>query len=436
MYMQYKKILPPWLLSLYHFCIAHLAALRYLYPSRSMIVIGVTGTKGKTTTANFIWSCLSAGGCNTGLISTANIRIGKDEESLNHFHMTMPGRFHIQRIMKEMKEAGCTHCIIETTSEGIKQWRHAGIFYDIGLFTNLTPEHLPSHGGSFETYRMMKGKLFASLSKHQKYIDGKRIEKVILANFDSPEKNYFLAFPSDKKITYGTREGADIRAMDIQDIEDGVSFRLFPLSEPYVFHILGSFNVPNALAAVGVSKALGIADDAIRKGLKDISLIPGRMERIQEGQPFRIIVDYAHEKQSMTALLTSAKKMVQEEEKIIVLLGAEGGGRDKTKRPAMGEIAGNLADYVIVSNVDPYEDDPMEIIEDIARASESSGKKRNENLFPIVDRREGIRKALELAKPNDLVLITGKGSEQSIMVDGKTSPWDDRMVVREELKKI
>ena len=160
------------------------------------------------------------------------------------------------------------------------------------------------------------------------------------------------------------------------------------------------------------------------------------MERIDAGQPFKVYVDYAHQKESMEALLLSAKKMVPSEGKIIVLLGAEGGGRDTAKRALMGEVVAKLADLVVVSNVDPYEDDPIEIAEGIARSAETHGKVRNENLFVILDRRSGIHKVLSLAKPEDIVLITGKGSEQSITIDGKTVPWDDRSVIKEEIRKL
>jgi UDP-N-acetylmuramoyl-L-alanyl-D-glutamate--2,6-diaminopimelate ligase len=177
-------------------------------------------------------------------------------------------------------------------------------------------------------------------------------------------------------------------------------------------------------------------DSIIRNGLMGLEVIPGRMEQINEGQPYTVIVDYAHEKQSMTNVLNTAKQMRKPGARTIILLGAEGGGRDKSKRPIMGELSARLADYVIVTNVDPYEDDPQEILEDIATVAEKFGKKRGTDLFVIEDRREGIRKALSLAQAGDVVLITGKGAEQSIVIGGVRSAWDDRKVVREELRKI
>ncbi|MCL4405960.1 MAG: UDP-N-acetylmuramoyl-L-alanyl-D-glutamate--2,6-diaminopimelate ligase [Patescibacteria group bacterium] len=427
-----RKLVPLSVLRLYHYSMAELAAFFSGFPSRKMLVIGVTGTKGKTSTANFIWSVLNSSGWKTGLVSTANIRVG-NEEYPNIYHMTMPGRFIIQGWLKKMLESGCRAAIVETTSEGVNQFRYKAIEYDFLVFTNLTPEHLPSHGGNFENYKKAKGKIFANLVKtKKKVLDGRPIKKTFVVNADSEHKDYFLSFEADKKITFGVKKPADYQAQNIETLNDETSFDLGP--EHYVIGIPGVFNVYNALPGVVIGKELGISAQDIASGLKQLKLIPGRMEKIEEGQDFVVFVDYAHEKESMTAVLETAKSMSPNH--IIVLLGAEGGGRDKTKRPVMGRLAGEKADYVIVSNVDPYEDEPMPIIEDIAKASEEAGKKRGENLFLIEDRRAGINKALSLAKKGDVVLITGKGAEQAIIIGGKKSPWDDRLVVREELRKV
>lgn len=430
-----RKMVPEPVIGAYHFVIANAAAIKFKNPSKKMIMIGITGTKGKTSTANFIWSCLSANGYKVGLIGTANIRIG-EKERMNEFHMTMPGRFQLQKLLAEMVEAGCKYCVMEVTSEGIKQFRHKGIVFDIAILTNLTPEHLQSHGGSFEKYREAKGKLFASLKKsYTKTIKGQKVPKVAIINNDCDDKKYFLQFPADKTITYSIKKKSDFQAVDIFDTDKGVSFEAKDV--PYQLSILGEFNIYNALPAIIVANELGVLKNRIQRGLSELTLIPGRMEKIDEGQSFTVIVDYAHEKESMTAVLKTAKNIVYERKgKIIVLLGAEGGGRDKAKRPIMGELCGKLADYVICSNVDPYEDDPTEIVEDIAKAAEKEGKVREKNLFVIEDRRKGINKALSLVRNWDIVLITGKGAEQSIIIGGKKSEWDDRVVVREELRKI
>ena len=433
-----KKIIPFWWLSFYHYCLAIGASILYGIPSRKMIVIGVTGTKGKTSTINFVWSVLMAGGYKTGIITTANIRIG-ETEILNPYHMTMPGRWTIQKLMHRMVREGCTVCLVETTSEGLKQFRHVGIVYDMAVFTNITPEHLPSHGGSFEKYKEAKGKLFATLAQHIKVIKGKKIPRVIIANKDSEHVDYYLNFTADRKIGYSSRLEADYRATDIAETTHGVSFKLD--GKPFALSILGAFNVYNALPAIAIAHLMNISDEKIREGLKKLTLIPGRMELITEKlasgtQDFTVIVDYAHEKESMTGVLKTAQAMRHTGGKIIVLLGAEGGGRDKAKRPLMGQLTATMADYVIVSNVDPYEDDPTEIVEDIAVVAEKYGKVRNKDLFVIEDRRLGIRKALSLARTHDIVIITGKGAEQSMIIGGASIPWDDRTVVREELRSL
>jgi UDP-N-acetylmuramoyl-L-alanyl-D-glutamate--2,6-diaminopimelate ligase len=412
-----KKLLPEKVILIYHYFMAILATLYYGFPSKKMVVIGVAGTSGYKT----------------GIISTANIRIG-EKEFLNKYHMTMPGRFTLQKLLAEMVKSDCKFCVVETTSEGIKQYRHIGVYYDIAVFTNLPPDHLEAHGGSFEKYKQMNGKMFAALSSGKKTINGKKIEKVIVANKDDEHVDYFLNFKADKKITFALQNEADYIANHIQETNTGVNFKaakvLFKIS------ILGKFNVYNALPAIIVCHLFDISDDLIAKGLTELQTIPGRVEKIDEGQNFTIFVDYAHEKESITNILHTANNIKGRGAKTIILLGAEGGGRDKAKRPIMGELAAKMADYVIVSNVDPYEDDPKQILEDIAVASEKFGKIRDQNLFVIEDRGLGIRKALSLAKANDIVLITSKGAEQSIVIDGKKFAWDDRRIVREELKLI
>ena len=428
-----KKLTPTFIFNFYYYLLALSGAVIYGFPSSKMVVIGVTGTKGKTSAINYIWACLSAGGIKTGFISTANIKIG-EEEVLNKYHMTMPGRFVIQKLMAKMVKAGCKYCLVEVTSEGIKQKRNVGIVFDTAIFTNLTPEHLPSHGGSFEKYKEAKSKLFSGLSKKYKKINGVKIDKTIIVNNDSEYADYFKKYNAEKKISFGIKNSADFQAKDVQEKNEGVVFSLN--NKEYNLGILGAFNVYNALPAIIVAKSAGVSDENISTGLSDLHLIPGRMEKINEGQKFLVLVDYAHEKESITNVLNTANHLKKDGSKTIILLGAEGGGRDKAKRALMGELAGKMADYVFVTNVDPYEDDPKQIIEDIAIVAEKAGKIRGQNLFTIEDRRESINKALSMAKENDVVLITGKGAEQSMIIGGKSISWDDRAVVREELRKI
>lgn len=427
-----KKLVPKNALLVYHWFLAVLGQFIYGFPSKRMIVVGITGTKGKTSTAFFLGSVLNAAGKKTGLITTAAIKIGA-EEFLNPYHMTMPGRFAIPRLMRKMVKAGCSVCVMEATSEGMKQWRHAGIDFDAAIFTNLTPEHLRSHGGSFEEYKKMKGRLFATLSRSRtKKIGGVIFPKTIIANADSEHASYFLSFPAERKITYGTLGSPELRIKIGEQTQQGIAFEAnggkFRLALP------GKLNVMNAAPAIIVGRLFSLSDALIKEGLL-LPTIPGRMEKIEGGNRM-VFVDYAHEKESMGALIATASALRKPNGKILVLLGAEGGGRDIQKRFDMGKIVGEQADIVVVSNVDPYDDAPQKIAEDIANEAVKAGKLQGENLFVVLDRREGIQKILSLAGPNDIVVISGKGAEQSMIIKGKKIPWDDRVVVREELKKI
>jgi len=429
-----KKLLGQKAVSFYHYLGAQTSAFYFGFPSKNLATIGVIGTKGKTSTANFIWSCLNAAGLKTGMLSTANIRVAQNEW-LNKYHMTMPRPFIIQQHLKKMLKQKCSFAVIEATSEGIKQFRHKGIDFDYLVFTNLSPEHLPSHQNDFEKYKNEKGKVFAGLKNYpDKHLAGRDIKKTIIANTDDEHSQYFLNFKAEKKITFGIKSMADYQAVNLQTEKNGITFSV--QGKPYHLNIIGEFNVYNALPAIVICDLLNIPYEQVKQGLADLKSLPGRMEVISQGQDFSVLVDYAHEPKSMELALQAAGKIVQDGSKLIVLLGAEGGGRDKTKRPKMGELAGKLADVVVVSDVDPYDDNPLEIIEDIAQKAEQTGKIRNQNLFSIEDRREGIKKCLQLTKKGDVVLITGKGAEQSMIIKGRKIPWDDRSVVKEELKVL
>ncbi len=430
-----KKLIPKFLLNWYHWLLPYIGAVIYGFPSKKMVVIGVVGTRGKTTTAKFIWSCLNAAHHRTGLTSTAAIYLG-EKEMLNPYHMTMPGRFAMQKMLRRMVRSGCQFAVIETPSEGIEQWRHHAIQYDAAVLVTLYPEYLEIHGWNYERLRAMNQRIFFALgNSYRKTINGKKIPKSIVVNKDIPESGKFLNFEADQKVTYGMNLGADFVAREISVTSQGVTFSVG--SRNYELTIFGAYNVINALAAIATASALGIDDKYINEGLRKVTTVPGRMERIETGQDCSVFVDYAHDEVSLRAVLETVNKIKKaKDSKIIILIGAEGGGRDKTKRPKMGRVAAELADFVIVSNVDPYDDDPREIIEEIARASEENGKIRNEKLFLIEDRREGIKRALSLARQDDIVIITGKGAEQSMIIKDKVISWDDRTVVREELKKV
>ena len=398
----------------------------YGHPANKMIVVGVTGTKGKSTTANLIWQVLTEGGNKVGLTSTMNFRIG-EKEWMNDKKMTMLGRFKLQSLLKEMVKAGCGYAIIETSSEGIAQWRHLGINYDVAVFTNLSPEHIESHG-SYENYRAAKGKLFEHLSKATKEIDGKKVEKIIVANKDDKEAEYFLNFPADKKIGFSHKEIKNEKA-DASGLE-------FDINNIHIKSgLIGDFNVENLLAAYTVGKALNIDEDVVVRGLEKVKNMPGRMEFIDEGQDFKVIVDYAYEPKSFENILKTIHELILQEGKLIVLTGSCGGGRDVSRRPKMGALAAKYADFIVVTNEDPYDDDPQKIINDVADGAIKADKKIDENIFKIAERGNGIKKALSLAGAGDVVLIAGKGCEPVMAVaNGKYVPWDDREEARKVLR--
>ena len=430
-----RRLLPKTLVSWYHLGLAYAGAVWYGFPARKMVIVGVLGTRGKTTTANLIWACTTAAGYKTGLTGTANIRIG-NKERLNPYHMTMPGRFELQRLLRSMVRAGCEIAVVETPSEGVEQWRHIGIAYDIAVMTSLYPEYVAAHNWDFERCKTMHRKVFQELhAQPRKILRGKPVEKTIIVNADIAEKDLFLDNPADRKKTYAVQNGADERASNIESENSGVAFSVGAIR--YKTNLIGAFNVGNALAAVVTAQALQIAPEAIQRGLRNLPGVPGRMERIDAGQSFSVFVDYAHDAVSLETVLKTAEHLRESNnQKIIVVTGGQGGGRDRKKRPLMGRIAAMVADYVIIANEDPYEENPKTIMEEIAKGSEHAGKVRDENLFLFDDRREGIRKALSLAHSDDLVFITGKGAEQSMMTGKQSVPWDDRTVVREELAGI
>lgn len=417
------SILPETIRNHYHKVQAFLAAARYGFPSTKIHIIGITGTKGKTSSANLMWSVLSHGGFKTGLIGTANIRIG-DVEKTNTMHMTMFGPWVTQKLLREMLDAGCTHVVMEVTSEGIKQYRHIGIKFQTAVFTNLSPEHLASHDNNFEKYKQTKGILFQTLKDVSNSLS--------IINIDTPHGAYYASFPAGKIITYGLTNG-EVQATNIRESNTNLLFDVD--NELYNLNLLGVFNIANALPAIILGRELGILQSHIRQGLAALTLIPGRMEKIDEGQPYTVIVDYAHEKLSINALLDTAQTWQKPGSRIITVIGAEGGGRDPAKREHMGRAAGTKSDYVIVTTTDPYDDDPKMLAEAVAGFVEITGKTQGETLFVVVDRTEGLRKALSIAREDDIVLFTGMGAQETMMVRGVALPWDERAIVRKLIQE-
>lgn len=427
-----KKFIPKFILSWYHLCLAYLGAALYGWPSRKMIVIGVTGTKGKTTTCNLIAQLLELAGKKVGLATTVNFKVG-DREWINSEKQTMLGRFKLQKLLARMKNAGCQYAVVETSSEGILQHRHRGIDYDVAVFTNLSPEHIERHG-SFEKYRQAKEKLFAVVAKKKNGVG--------VYNLDDEHVEYFWRYKIKNK--YGYKLSAKLKVQnskqqlktqnfkeifEIEDIRLNSGQAEFEINGVHFkTKLIGEMNVYNLAAAISVAVSQKLKIKDLSAWVARLKAPAGRMQVIDEGQNFVVIVDYAHEPASLQAAYQTARLFGPR--KIIGLLGAQGGGRDQGKRSKLGEIAANYADYVFVTNEDPYDEDPRRIIEDV-----SSGVV-NKPVEKIIDRAEAIKKALALAQEGDLVLITGKGGEVLMCVEnGRKIPWSDEETVRQILRQ-
>ncbi len=411
----------------YHFWLSLMAALIYGFPYRKLKVIGVTGTNGKSTVVHLVSQILERAGYSVASLSSIEFKI-KDRVWENSSKMTMPGRFKLQKFLRQAIKAGCDYLILEVTSEGIKQYRQSFIRFDTALLTNLTEEHLESHGG-FENYRSAKSRLF-----HQLRLKGKSI-----VNLDDSNAKYFLRFPADKKWGYGIDfQSADnveqtVRASDYQLSQKGIDFRVD--GRDFKVNLLGKFNLYNILAAVSVGLAENIPLDNIKEILEQVEGIPGRLEIVIK-KPFTVIVDYAHTPDALKKVYQTIKESFIDlsdsgPSRLIGVVGAAGGGRDKWKRAEFGRIAEQYLDEIIVTNEDPYDEDPEEIINQIIDGiGQKSAKK-------IIDRRQAINQALKLAQQGDVVIITGKGCEPWICVEkGKKIPWDDRKIVKEEFRKL
>ena len=407
-----KKFIPEPVLSLYHFILAFLGAVIYRFPSRKMKVIGVTGTNGKTTTVEMVSRVLEEVGYKVASLSSIKFKIG-DREWPNTLKMTMLGRFKLQKFLRQAVNAGCQYAVLEVTSEGIKQYRHKFIGFEIAVFTNLTPEHIEAHGG-FENYRREKGKLFQTT------------KNIHVINLDDGNAKYFLQFPAEKKYTYGLNQG------DINNKELKLNLRL-----------IGNFNIYNALAAICVGLSQGVSLDICKRVVEKIEGIPGRMEEVIS-RPFKVFVDYAFTPNALEKVYQTLKPPKESQlptgqaknSRMVCVLGACGGSRDKWKRPVLGEIAAKYCDEIIITNEDPYNEDPYQILAMI-KSGISNFQLLTSNFYEILDRRKAIRKSLELTKQNDVVVITGKGCEPWICIkNGKKIPWDDRKVVKEEFEKL
>ncbi|OQX00728.1 hypothetical protein BWK69_00855 [Candidatus Parcubacteria bacterium A4] len=429
-----KKVVPELLIDWYHCFFPLLGAIVYRFPSKKLKVIGVTGTNGKSTTVALITAVLEEAGFKVASISSIRFKI-KDKEWSSPLKMTMPGRMVIQKFLRQAVNSGCQYAVLEVSSEGIKQHRHFFINFNTAVFTNLEPEHIERHG-SFDNYRKAKEKLFQATNGFH------------IVNVDDKNAEYFLKYPAEKKYGFGLEISnfsnfQKIIAENVLVMGDG---SIFLVSGTEIkLKLLGEFNIYNALAAICVGLSQGVDLSVCKSALEKVNGIPGRMQLVIP-EPFKFFVDYAVTPEALEKVYQTLQNSPSKADlcprpiilgvkplagKLICLLGACGGGRDKWKRPILGKIASQYCDEIILTNEDPYDENPLEIIKNI-----ESGFSQIPNIYKIIDRREAIRKAISLAKSGDVIISTGKGSELWMcLANGKKIPWNEAEIAREEFEK-
>lgn len=409
--------------------LAKVSAAFYDYPSRDLVVIGVTGTDGKTTTTNLVYHILRTAGVQAGMISTVNAVVG--EEALDTgFHVTTPEAPDIQRYLALMRDAGLTHAVLETTSHGLVQERVAEVDYDLAAVTNVTHEHLDYHG-TYQGYVHAKGKLFEALARE---VSGhKKVPKLAVLNKDDDSYPYLKSITPVQVLSYSLTGEADIWADDIHNTLQALSFTVHGLGKEFFVQtpLFGRYNLPNSLAALGLTVyGLDISVEAAQEAFKTIQTVPGRMERIDMGQDFLAIVDFAHTPNAIRQALLTARELT--EGRVIAVFGSAG-LRDVEKRKLMPEIAVQIADEIILTAEDPRTESLDSILEDMRQGAEKGGGNIGSDFWLEPDRADAIFMAVNRAKHGDLVIICGKGHEQSMCFGDVEFPWDDRVALRAAL---
>jgi UDP-N-acetylmuramoyl-L-alanyl-D-glutamate--2,6-diaminopimelate ligase len=413
--------------------LAYLSAAWYLFPSWQLTVVGITGTDGKTTTCNLLHSILSAAGRRAGLVTTVNAVIGEREMDTG-LHTTTPDAPDMQRYLAEMVAAGMDTAVLEVTSHGLQQHRASACDFDVAVITNVTHEHLDIHG-SLEGYRQAKARLFHHLAAGQRKPG---VPKVAVLNADDDSYRFLRPIPADRHLVYGI-EGA--HEVDASLVATGIhrsasDTRFTVQSDVGDFDLrtvlVGDYNISNILAATGAALALGVPVEAIRQGVWDVKGIVGRMERIDEGQPFTALVDFAHTPNSLQRALETARALTGG--RVIAVFGSAG-LRDVQKRAWMGEIGGRLADVTVLTAEDPRTE-PLDIIlDEMARGAERAGAIEGQSYYRVADRVEAIQFAVDLARTTDLVIACGKGHEQSMCYGTVETPWSEHQALREAIRR-
>lgn len=396
----------------------------YHYPSHEMKVIGLTGTNGKTTTAHLIEHILRHAGYRTGLMGNLGMKIGSEYVDYEGKTNTQESP-DLQRNFRRMRDASTEYCVMEATSHGLEYGRVLGVNFRTAVFTNLTQDHLDFHG-TMENYRAAKGLLFSRLGNSF----GPRPEdrKFAVLNADDPASEYFAKLTFAEVITYGIHNPADVQAKDIRMTARGTTFTVstFAGSEQIRMKLIGKFNVYNALGAIAATLAEDVPLSEIRNSLETMNTVAGRMEVVDEGQPFLVVVDYAHTPDGLENALSTIREFA--EGRIICVFGC-GGDRDRSKRPVMGRLAAQYSEYVIVTSDNPRTEDPDAIVRDIEAGLKEAAVSPDRYKL-IVDRREAIQQAIEMASPKDVVLIAGKGHETYQILRDRTIHFDDREEAR------
>jgi UDP-N-acetylmuramoyl-L-alanyl-D-glutamate--2,6-diaminopimelate ligase len=421
-----------------------MAASFYDWPGRKLTVIGVTGTDGKTTTTSLIYRILLAAQIKAGMISTVNAVIGNEVLDTG-FHVTTPDAHDVQRYLAKMVEAGLTHVVLETTSHGWAQYRVDACEFDIGVVTNITHEHMDEHG-SYENYRAAKARLFSSLEVTSEKPQGNPRLGVI--NRDDVKSFDFLnEFIKVRKLNYGLSADADVRAAGVNYSPSGINFtaKSRDFSVPVSSKLVGAYNVSNCLAALTATVyGMKIEPKIAAQGIASLEGIPGRMERIDMGQNFTAIVDFAHTPNALKVTLEAAREMLSPRPmavgagvrgRIIAVFGSAG-LRDKAKRRMMAETSAELADLTILTAEDPRTESLEAILEEMAAGAKSKGGREGETFWRVPDRGEAIRFALSLAREGDIVISCGKGHEQSMCFGAREHLWDDRTAMRAALAEL
>ncbi|HRY82569.1 MAG TPA: UDP-N-acetylmuramoyl-L-alanyl-D-glutamate--2,6-diaminopimelate ligase [Candidatus Moranbacteria bacterium] len=434
-----KKLVPQSIKNIYHLFQAVLANLIYGFPSKNIKVIGVTGTNGKTTTVQMITKILEESEKKVAMASTINFKLG-EKEWVNATKFTTLSSFKVQKFIKEAVKTGCEYLVLETSSHSLDQFRTWGIKYDTAVITNITREHLDYHK-TMEEYRRAKLKLFKNA-------------RVVVVNLDMEKPQNFIKFGEENIFGYtmenqkskikNQNDNIKFKIIQAKDIELGIDYAKYKISAQggpafgwqdtnFRLNLLGKFNIENALAGTCVGLAYGISLETIKNALEKIKGVPGRMERVPNDEGIEIIIDYAVTPDSLEKVYSLISQSKKENAKIISVFGSCG-ERDRGKRPIMGEIVSRYADYIILTNEDPYGEDPEQIIGEV-----ESGIKKHElgkNYWIIMDRREAIKKALQIAKPGDIFVITGKGAEEVMAIGEKRIPWNEKKVIQEVLQEL